>query len=524
MTWLSRTLLSSGVLLVGATLSACGNSTTEDGGTPEMDRSVDLEARDFDATSLVGQSGAFCQLPEIDLGDFVPLDKQLFLDTLGDYAVGWMQPLHENLLAIDEQKFLEVFAEAIVGTYDERCREVPDYEFLPPDDDLLDPEVQSDVRETVTSWFEDAVVVPTEDGSLRLEIHECEDCGEPIGAVPSYLVARLTADGVLALEYELEAGNLWSKTLYVTPEAVVVQGRLDPLSTWSDTLNDDVRSGSTVLPNATGTITALFRKQGTDGMSAEIGVQEFDFVASPGQDTESHLRSSSECVGIVAQIDRATGSGDIGIYAGTLDLSLPGSVHCPNEPCGEQERTGSFDYHTDDLSVTLRDPESTVDAATDVGVHMGGFQTAAVAGKKFGEAGLSDEGNGAFSVAFTDTAGGVLAVFTPALDLRAALIISSFSDSYRLDLPSWLQDEVFDITFGDDPQPSVLVPRRELCETNPPEPLRREVRLERGKLRGTVGAGRDVSADAVSCVGETLAEDSTVQLTSDWVDVGFACE
>ena len=509
-------------------LMGCGTAPEDglgdDDGSTEP-RLIEYEDSELDAPSLIGRSGSLCKLPEITLGKFVPLDKQLFVETLSDYAVGWMQPLHEGLLGLDEQAFLDTSIEAVASTFVMGCRTVPDYEFLPPDEELLDPEVQQDFRGSIAQLFEGATVVPTGDDSLRLEIHECADCGGPIGTKPSYVVARLTEDGVLALEYELNASTSWSKTLYITREAVVAQGKLGPLADWSDGLTEGTRNGSLTLPNGRGTLTVLARKDDEKGMSVEVGVSDFELILAPGEENETHLNSSSPCVGFTGQLDITSGSADFGLLAGTLDLETPGTLHCPYETsCAEPERNGTFAYHTEDLAFVAEDPENGSSEAARASLVTGGSQTSAINGAHFSEFGLGAEGAGGFSVAVTDTPEGMRVVFEPALNLSGALTISAFSEAFRLDLPEWLSDEVFDISFGGDPKPSLLVPHRQTCQSGDPAPTRRLVKVETGTVTGNVGAGRHSITTAGQCMGKTLSPEASLASTTDWVDAPLECE
>jgi len=121
---------------------------------------------------------------------------------------------------------------------------------------------------------------------------------------------------------------------------------------------------------------------------------------------------------------------------------------------------------------------------------------------------------------------GYLVTFEPALDLGGALAISEFSDQFRLELPSWLSDEVFDLSFGGAPVPSVRVPRRERCPTDGSiyeGPARREVRIVEGGGQMVVGGGRVLEASAGQCVGRSLADPGTFTRVSDFWEAGFSC-
>lgn len=56
-----------------------------------------------------------------------------------------------------------------------------------------------------------------------------------------------------------------------------------------------------------------------------------------------------------------------------------------------------------------------------------------------------------------------------------------------------------------------------------PEPARREVEILAGTLDFDSGSGK-VRATAGQCVGASLADEATFNLSSDWADVGFVCK
>ena len=107
------------------------------------------------------------------------------------------------------------------------------------------------------------------------------------------------------------------------------------------------------------------------------------------------------------------------------------------------------------------------------------------------------------------------------------MTITTFSDQLRMNLPEWLQNEIFDVTFGGDPKAQIFVPARAPCslvssEDDPPEPARRDVEITQGTLQVT-RASDELTAGPGTCVGKTSRFEDTLALTSDWVDVGYSC-
>lgn len=104
--------------------------------------------------------------------------------------------------------------------------------------------------------------------------------------------------------------------------------------------------------------------------------------------------------------------------------------------------------------------------------------------------------------------------------------LSQFSEEMQLTLPAWLNDEIFDLSFGGDPVPSIRVPLREACPESGTTtiPGRREVEITNGSGTLTVGGGRVLAGATGQCVGQSLDDSTTFDLTSDFWDAGFVCQ
>jgi hypothetical protein len=139
--------------------------------------------------------------------------------------------------------------------------------------------------------------------------------------------------------------------------------------------------------------------------------------------------------------------------------------------------------------------------------------------------GLGDDqpGNHSLSIDLVSTSEGIRVALSKVFDARAAIALSTLSDTLRADLPDWLSDEIFDLTFGGDPKPNLLIPRRAACAADRKPVSRRLVEVEAGTVHGVVGAGRDEFATAGQCLGQTRRPTTDLDFTSDWVEV-LACE
>lgn len=505
-------------------LFGCGNTGAP--GAP-----ADTLAPDDDPKAPVGAAGVpvqitgLCQVSAVPSADLVPLDKATLTSKLADYAAGWMQPLHAALSGVDEQTLLENLVETVRGTYDKTCHGSYDFEFSPPAE-LLEADKEADLRQGISDLLAEAVEVQT--GTvLRLSVHDCSECTGPIGAEPSFINASLTADGTILLEIELE-GRPWTRSITVTPNEFAVRAALAPFGAWLDTATEGARSGMDVMPNLEGVVFTGARKDAGGQVVAWAGFSDLRVVGDPGLPKQSEFAFHDDCIGIEVSLAPPEVGSSAGVDLGTFDITAPGSTYCPSEAsCGPKERTGPFGHHGGGLSLVVQQPASATGKGAAVQVATEAESQLTVGGDAFARGGLGDGGSGS-AVDLTTTRGaeGYVVTFLPALDMGGALLMSQFSEEMQLTLPAWLNDEIFDLSFGGDPVPSIRVPFREACpETGTTTiPGRREVEILAGSGSLAVGDGRVLTASAGQCVGQSQGDVSTFDLTSDFWDAGFVCQ
>lgn len=496
------------LLLAG---TGCGNVETSDPGpTGSSEHSYRVSG--------------LCDVAEIAETEFVPLTKSELVTLLSDQLVSWMTPLHAGLLELNDAGILRAWVEVVSGVVVESCRQEQNYDILPPNEALIDPVQQANVRSDFAEFLSNAVEISSGE-VLRLSFHECASCSEPVGRAPTYWTVRRTKSGTLLIEVELEEGRPWTKKVTISPNELTLQAELEPLTDWAATASEAAREGRTDYTRSKGTLTAGMRRDEQGRLSGSLGVRGFRLAAHEGEPNQTALSSASDCIGFEAKMAPKTEGSKLDADFGDLSLVVPGSSHCPNETsCGPKERTGPFEYELAGLSANFVQPSSTSAELFTLDVETRGESTGSVAGDVFGRGGLGKGGKGGSSLAsVTESTEGYLITFSPALDMGGALAISSFSEEMRLTLPDWLSDEVFDLTFGGDPVPSILVPYRELCPegafTSVP---RREVEIMNGQLQ-IVAGDRVLSASAGQCFGESLADPETFEHTSDFWDIGFTC-
>ena len=119
--------------------------------------------------------------------------------------------------------------------------------------------------------------------------------------------------------------------------------------------------------------------------------------------------------------------------------------------------------------------------------------------------------------------------FDPPLAMKGALTISSLSEEWQLKLPAWLDDEIFDLTFGGAPSPQIFIPRREICQPETFEPFSTTTASERpvsqviqGELSLSSSSGIH-RANVGQCVGASSVIEAEYTSIADSIEVLMSC-
>lgn len=514
----------------GDETSEDGDGTSNGGDSKAPGEGIDFTFGSLDVPALPEQSENWCVPPAFEPAGFSGLDQATLAEVFADYVTGWMTPLHESLLGLNEVDLWDSVFEMIFASYQTDCdwNEDADLEaFPPPDGELLDPTEQMQVRDDVRQAILNAEVL-SEGDAVRLVLRECESCAEGLASHPLFLTARMTNDGVLVAEVDLGHGQAWSRTLYVTPDAAVVQASLAQYSTWSADVTAATPDTDAIAPHIEGTVTAVIRKDNAGGISATVGVSDLSFDAQPGQAETVRGRVLDDCVGFHFGLSGGSGEAQWAWELGNFELTVPGAVNCAVPECGTAEREQDWVYTLGGVSATAEQPGPVEPENLRLQVVAQSASRARVGQNEFARGGIGKLGEGGrLGLSVDKTAEGFWVTFNPALELGGAMTITAFSEQLRMNLPDWLQNEIFDVTFGGDPRAQVFVPAREPCaeypEYDPTPPPRRSVQVVSGELRATRNNG-DLFAGPGTCVGVTLAAQETLTLTSDWIEAGYACE
>jgi hypothetical protein len=232
------------------------------------------------------------------------------------------------------------------------------------------------------------------------------------------------------------------------------------------------------LPDSlSGVLSASLIKNAEQNFSLNFGVLDtlaFSVAAGePGQAVTGLLETSPDAFSML--MDGISNTISVAVDWKALDLSVPGSEFCSVETdcgaaegqpevctetsnCGAKEQNGNFRLHLDGVSAgTVLEDNATEIVIDNIGL---GDATSSVNlnAEPLVEIDVNPSDNRRFSMQIQDTPDGALVTFEPKLDLRVATTLSNLSAKLQADLPEWLEDQIFDLTFGGPPRAQVLVP------------------------------------------------------------------
>src|SRR5690606_31679234 len=113
-------------------------------------------------------------------------------------------------------------------------------------------------------------------------------------------------------------------------------------------------------------------------------------------------------------------------------------------------------------SSDLAQPNAASDTELMLEIESKVASRASVGGEVYASGGPGPRGQGGrIGLTVDNQEMGYVVTFSPPLSFGGAMTLSKFSEQTRLLLPGWLQDEIFDISFGGDPAASIFVPHRD---------------------------------------------------------------
>jgi hypothetical protein len=180
-------------------------------------------------------------------------------------------------------------------------------------------------------------------------------------------------------------------------------------------------------------------------------------------------------------INSATNTLGYSLKLGAVDVQVAGAAVCDDQ-CGSKEKTGTFAGHlggfTGEFSVSK--------GATDLtfsGIGLGNDTSyVALNNDRLGTLDVNPNNGRKLSVNFKKTAEGTLVTFDPALDFKLALMLNKLSESLRVDMPTWLGDEIFDVMLGGAAKPAVLLPGPS-CDGSGGSTAKNQLKVVSGNLK-----------------------------------------
>jgi hypothetical protein len=206
-------------------------------------------------------------------------------------------------------------------------------------------------------------------------------------------------------------------------------------------------------------------------------------------------------------LNSATNTLGYSVNLGAIDGSVAGAAVC-NSKCGSTEKDGTFSGHFGGYSLNT----SVSKGATELTVSNVGLgnDTSYVAlnNDRLGSLDVNANNGRKFSMNFKKTDGGTLVTFEPALDIKLALMLNKLSDSMRVDMPSWLSDEIFEVMLGGAAKPSVLIPAP-ACDSNGNATTKSQLKVVTGELTlSSTSLSSKVDVAAGMCVLPVDGSDS----------------
>jgi len=142
---------------------------------------------------------------------------------------------------------------------------------------------------------------------------------------------------------------------------------------------------------------------------------------------------------------------------GAVDVQVAGAAVC-DDSCGTKEQAGTFSGHLGGFTGEFSTRKATTDL-TFSGLGLGnGTSQVTLNGDPLGTLDVNPNNGRKLSVNFKKTSDGTLVTFDPALDIKLAMMLNKLSASLRVDMPAWLENEIFEVMLGGAAKPSVLVP------------------------------------------------------------------
>jgi len=370
-------------------------------------------------------------------------------------------------------------------------------------------QIDSETSETVVYQLLPAVFC-SDDGSVD------EECATFLQDYPVRLHTTSPSEG--DLDVVVEVGDpprqLAKLRLYDNEFAASID--LDQLKRTLEAITAHEQDPPTLPQTMQGVVELALTVYGEADVGLAISLLEpVRLVLLNGQDDPVELNIARSISALSGRLSAATETASWGSAWQAVDATLPGSTFCDANPsstdsseptCGDKERDGTFTGHLAGLS-----SEWTLDGIHDQlsfsNVGLGNESSVVKLGQDtLAKVDLNPNNDRRFAGSLERTDNGIVATVEPAIDLAVAMKLTHLSDSMKVDLPSWLADELFDVMIGGPPRAKILIPVEDPCatageESGPPKVMEGTVTLSASSL------SEDTVIQAGQCITEVSGED-----------------
>lgn len=230
-----------------------------------------------------------------------------------------------------------------------------------------------------------------------------------------------------------------------------------------------------------GVLEAAIEKQaeGDFVISSSI-VQAFDLLVGQAKGKPVAVKVAPSQPTSQLTINANTNTLGYAFNLGAVDVQVAGAAVCDDQ-CGSKEKVGTFSGHlggwTGAVSISQGAQELTLS-----NLGLGGDTSyVALDADRLGTLDVNPNNGRKLSVTFKKVSNGTLVTFNPALDIKLALMLNKLSESMRVDMPTWLTDQIFDVMLGGDAVSSVLIPAP-TCDASGQETKKNQLGVVSGTL------------------------------------------
>jgi hypothetical protein len=345
---------------------------------------------------------------------------------------------------------LEFDVAPMVADLDEALRDLGD---TLKDEVFREDLIESDDGTTVVYYMDPALVCEAEDLECQQDLAE---------TAVRFAVSNLS-DGSMRIVAQIGENRDEPGTMILADDRVVVSADLaEALDVMRSIASDE--DAQDLPETLSGVIEASIVKNANQNFSLNVGIIETvsfaQTVGDAGKQILASIAASPEAISAV--VDGVANSLALSYDLSAVDVSIPGTELCGEEgeasECGAKERNGTFHVHLDGLSAgtTLEDQTSEL-VISNIGLGDA-TSYARLNNDPLVEVDVNPMDGRRFALSIQDTPDGALITIEPKLDLAVATTLVNLSEAMRMDLPDWLDDEIFSVTLGGNANGQILVP------------------------------------------------------------------